>query len=337
MKRVGNLIESIANPDNLRLAFYKAQKGKTTKNDVIFFSKHLDKNLALIREQILNSSFDLGNYHQFTIYEPKKRQICAAPFRERVLHHAIINICHPVFERCQIFDSYACRKGKGTHAALLRALYFQKKHKWHLKLDIRKFFDSVDQQILFSSLKHIFKDKKLLDIFNTIISSYAVLPGKGIPIGNLTSQYFANHLLSAVDHFVKETLQIPGYVRYMDDMVLWHNDKSKLLEAGKRLKDFISNEFCLELKPFCLNQNIKGLPFLSHIVFPYTVKLSNMSKQRFANKMKKYCEYLENEIWSQDDFKRHIEPLIAFTGSNKGFRKKVLENIEGQWPWVLTA
>ena len=339
MKRTGNLISLIADPDNMRLAFWKAQKGKTGNKDVNLFRKNLDRNLIKLRQQVISGDIEVGNYHYFTIYDPKERQICAASFPERVLHHALMNVCHPVFERYQIFDSYACRKGKGTYAALERAHSFQKKYKWYLKLDIRKFFDSINQNVLLKVLERLFKDKKLIDAFVKIIDSYQVTSDHGIPIGNLTSQYFANHLLAFADHFVKEKLQVPGYVRYMDDMVLWHSDKSKLLEAGRIFETFIKEELKLVLKPFCLNRVDKGLPFLGYLVFPSKTLLAKRSRIRYASKLKKYCNHLETGDWSQEIFQQHIQPLVAFTehGNGKGFRKKILSKISGQWPWALTA
>jgi len=193
MKRKGYLIEQIADPENLRMAFWKAQIGKSAKKDVAAFREHLDVNLLKIRNQLLEGSFRFGNYHYFSIYDPKERVICAAEFRERVLHHAIMNICALDFENRQIPYSYACRKGKGTFAALQKASYYQKTYQWYLKLDVRKYFDSIDHEVLFSQLQRIYKDEQLLILFWQIIDSYHARDEKGMPIGNLTSQYFANH------------------------------------------------------------------------------------------------------------------------------------------------
>lgn len=232
MKRENHLIARIADPDNLRLAFWKARKGKEGKIEVLCFRKSLDKNLLLLRDELLSGNIDVGNYNYFTIHDPKERLICAATFRERVLHHAIMNVCHANFEKYQIFDSYASRMGKGTFAALERAKGFQQKYKWFLKLDVRKYFDSIDHEKLKIMLVNMFKDKALLNVFNHIIDSYKTATGKGLPIGNLTSQYFANHYLAFADHYLKEKLQATAYIRYMDDMVIWANNKDFLLRVG---------------------------------------------------------------------------------------------------------
>jgi RNA-directed DNA polymerase len=327
MKRAGNLIEKIADIENLYLAFWKARKGKNYAQDVIFFQKRLNINLAELRKQILNSNVNVGNYCYFTIYDPKKRKICAADFSERVLHHAIMNICHPYFEKKQIYDSYASRKNKGTYAALDKAAYFNAHYNWFLKLDFRKYFDSINHNVLKRQLQNLFKDKKLLNIFILIIDSYKVIENTGVPIGNLTSQYFANHYLSFADHFAKEYIKIPAYVRYMDDIVMWHNDKKVLLKAGYSFEKYTSEHLKLKLKPFCLNHNTHGLPFLGYLLYSNKIKLAHRSRFRFIKKFKEYRKNLKENVWSQKDFQQHIMPLFAFVekADSKGFRKKCIE------------
>jgi retron-type reverse transcriptase len=154
--------------------------------------------------------------------------IHAAPFRDRVLHHAIMNVCEPIFERAQIFDSYACRKGKGTRAALFRAREFARRYPCYLKLDIRKYFHSINHDQLKKTLGRSFKDGELLALFDAIIDGCPMTTGHGLPIGNLTSQFFANHFLAPLDRYLKERLRVPGYIRYMDDFVLWGNSTPDL-------------------------------------------------------------------------------------------------------------
>lgn len=312
MKRENNLMTLIADPDNLRLAFWKARKAKDGKLEVGDFRKSLDKNLQLLRNELLSGKVQVGKYHYFTIYDPKERKICAASFKERVLHLAIMNVCHNNFEKHQIYDSYASRIGKGTYAALERAADFQKKYKWFLKLDVRKYFDSIDQEKLKSMLSKRFKDKALLLLLFQIIDSYQTIAGKGLPIGNLTSQYFANHYLSLADHHIKEKLNAPAYVRYMDDMVIWADDKSLLLKMGNEFQGFIESELSLILKPFCLNSTEKGLPFLGYVLFPKTVLLNNSSRRRFKAKLIQYTYKLINAEWNQSEYQAHVLPLIAF-------------------------
>lgn len=325
MKREKNLLERIADPENVRLAFWKARKGKTGKIEVKKYRENLDKNVELLRNQIVTGEISVGNYHYFTIYDPKERKICAAPFSERVLHHALMNVCHASFERYQIFHSYATRINKGTYAAIEQAWRNQKKFRWFLKLDARKYFDSIDHNILKNLLKKRFKEHKLVEILYSIIHSYETQTGKGVPIGNLTSQYFANHYLAVADHYVLEKLKIKGYVRYMDDMVLWAQTKEELLKKGNQFKEFVEQELRLILKPFCLNKTEKGLPFCGYLLFPTHKRLNKNSKKRFKAKSKHYESLLENGEWDQKTYQHHIIPLLAFTKHAKtfGFRKKL--------------
>ena len=198
------------------------------KRDHLLFRMKVDCNLEEIRRGLENETARIGAYSYFTIKDPKERIICAASFPERIIHHAVMNICEPYFERFQIFHSYACRKGKGQHAALLSAFHYAKSSPFFLKMDVRKYFDSIDHEILFNRLTRLFKDHRLLDLLSRIIDSYHTAPGKGVPIGNLTSQYFANHYLASFDHYVKETLGVKRYIRYMDDMLFFSSSPSDL-------------------------------------------------------------------------------------------------------------
>jgi RNA-directed DNA polymerase len=329
MKRQGHLIEKIADIENLQSAYYKAQKGKAEKIEVFEYGKGLQDNLQNLQYQILSGNVEAGNYRYFTIYDPKKRIICAAPFGQRVLHHALMNVCHPFFEKAQIFDSYASRPEKGTYAALERAKSFNRRYKWFLKLDYRKYFDSLDHTIIKKQLNRLFKDMGLLKIFESIIDSYCVIQNKGVPIGNLTSQYLANHYLAQADHYVKEKLKIRAYVRYMDDMVLWHDNKKILIKAGKSLKIYSENELKLTLKPFCLNQNSHGLPFLGYLLYPDNTRLAYRSRTRFIRKLRIYENNLTSGTWTQKEYQNHVLPLIAFTkyAHAKELRKKIMKNI----------
>jgi hypothetical protein len=272
MKRAGNLYGRIAEPENLRQAFLKAIRGKRGKAEVIAYTANLDRNLRRLHDQLSAGHVDVGHYHFFTIHEPKERLICAASFPERVLHHAVMNVCEPVLERYAIQDSYACRTGKGMHAAVRRAQSFARGYPWYLKLDIRKYFDSIPHAPLLRLLERRIKDKAVLRLIAAIVGTHdsagtgvaaAVPPGggepdgaeavppasgsmegrppcrpivttgRGLPIGNLLSQHLANLYLGHLDHWIKETLRVRGYVRYMDDFVLWAEDKhpARILEG----------------------------------------------------------------------------------------------------------
>lgn len=170
MKRVGNLIERIADLENLYEAFRKASKGKQRKAEVLEYQKHLDENISTLRKQILYGDVEVGNYHYFTIYDPKKRIICAADFKERILHHAIVNVCMPYFDSSLIDTTYATRKGKGIYAALDKAIVAFSMYRYSLKLDFRKYYDSINHDVLKRLLRRKFKDGRLLLILDAIIA-----------------------------------------------------------------------------------------------------------------------------------------------------------------------
>lgn len=331
MKRKGYLIEEIADLNNLMLAFYKAAKGKTQSPPVMCYREHLAENLQRLRSQLITGSVDVGKYNHFKIFDPKERMICAAAFDERVLHHALMNVCHPVFERHLISDSYATRIGKGTYKALEKAKKGVGQYEYVAKLDIRKYFDSIPHDLMIEKLGRIFKDKTLLDIFRAIIESYQSDYSdknrhRGIPIGNLTSQYLANHYLSATDHFIKERLRVPLYIRYMDDMLLMGDDRQLLREQVQAVRDILAEEG-LELKPVVLNRASQGVSFLGYRLYPHRMLLNRRSKLRFRTKMF-LCENNLNEgEWSEQEYQNHVIPLLSFVqhAYTKRFRKEILE------------
>lgn len=330
MKRVNNLLPQIADMDNLRLAFWKARKGKSYSQAVMRYRAHLHDHLLALRAQLLRGDIKVGEYRYFKIFDPKERQICASAFDEQVLHHALMNVCHAPFERVQIFDSYASRPLKGIHAAVHRAQDFTTDKTFFLKLDVKKFFDSIHHDVLKNQLNKLFKDTDLLQLFYKVIDSYEHTPKRGVPIGNLTSQYFANHYLSSLDHFIKETLNIKCYVRYMDDMILWHHQKAILLQSCKAIEHFLISKLSLLLKPFALNTCKEGLPFLGYRIFSHKILLSQRSKQRFHKKMRYLAQNEKYGIWDEKTCQRRVLPLLAFTqhAHTKAFRQSVLASYQ---------
>ncbi len=355
MKRQNNVYDAIFELKNLYLAYYKASKSKLSKLDVISFKKNLMDNLTylmniFVSEDSKEISELIGNYHYFTIYEPKERLICAASFPERVLHHAIINICGQNFEDYQIFDSYATRKNKGQYKAIDRVKNFiqlictsktsDNTGIYYAKLDVRKYFDSIDHTILKNLLRRRFKDKQLLSLFDKIIDSYSVQTfpkletleklHKGIPIGNLTSQYFANFYLAYADRYAKQVLKIKSYVRYMDDIIILDNDKNILKNNVLKLEQYIEKSLSLHLKPKIINSVKNGVPFLGYRIFKNKILLLQKSKQRFLRKLKKYYKNLNTGKWTQSDFKRHIIPLYAFIekAETKNFKRVIIRDLE---------
>ena len=327
MKRTGNLYLKIAEPDNLRQAFLKAVRGKHNRPEVLKFRERFDKNLVMLHRQLVGKSIDVGNYSFFTIHDPKERRICAASFRERVLHHAIMNICEPALDRYMIFDSYACRTGKGQRAAVNRAREFAGYYTWYLKLDIRKYFDSINHEALLILLARRFKDDDLLAMFRKILETYHTSPNQGLPIGNLISQHLANFYLGLFDHWIKEDRRVNGYLRYMDDFVLFNNSREALKDELARIKFYLDKNLHLELKDnIQLNQTSRGLPFLGMRVYPNVVKLSARSRMRFARKLRDYETRTMRGEMGQRELAGRVSSLVEFTriAESKGFRRNII-------------
>jgi hypothetical protein len=341
MRRSGHLFEKIIDRDNLRLALHKALRGKRSRLDARTFVAQLDANLDALGDAVARGDVVLGESHQFTIFDPKERRITAPCFRERVLHHAIMNVCEPVFERWLIDDTFACRKGKGRLAALERARRFAARDAYFLKLDVRRYFDSIAHGILLARLERMFKDERLLALFQRIIASFATAPGRGLPIGSLTSQHFANGYLGAFDRFVKEGLRVKGYVRYMDDCALWSGTTAALKDHAASAAAFLKEELALELKPAFVNRTTHGMDFLGCRVFPSHLMLNRRSRVRFRRKLHALeAAFLEGRI-DAATLQQRSTALVAFTRtaglSSWRFRQRVLESslVDGQGP--LTA
>lgn len=290
MKRYGNLFEQVIDFDNLMLAARKTLSGHKDKVAVAQFYFHLETEVIRLQEELEAATYHPSPYRSFEIYEPKRRLICAASVRDRVVHHAICNVLEPIFERQLIGDTYACRIGKGTHAAVRKAQVLARQYRFFLKCDIRKYFASVDHVVLQTLLWRKLKDKRLLDILDKIIDQ--PLPegekGKGLPIGNLTSQHFANLYLGELDHFVKERLRVKGYLRYMDDFLIFGNSKDDLREIYSTAKDFLGRHLLLEVKEesTVLAGVSVGINFLGLRVLPQMVRLEAKKWARFRRRVR---------------------------------------------------
>jgi RNA-directed DNA polymerase len=318
----------VADAENLRLAFWKAAKGKRGKADCLAFRKRLEENLAALGAELLAGNVSVGDYHYFKVHDPKERLICAAAFRERVLHHALMNVCEPVLERAAVFDSYACRKGKGRLRAVDRAQDYARRHRWFVKMDIRQYFASIHQATLRELLGRKFKDPMVLGVFERIIGSYHTTPGCGLPIGNLTSQHCANFYLGPLDRFLKETLQRGAYVRYMDDFVVWGESGRELRAVCEPVRTFLAAELKLELKAnTAINRTALGMDFLGYRVFPGTVRLARRSKVRFARKFRRYEAAHRRGEWSELVLQQRVQALLAFImpAESGAFRRHVLQ------------
>ncbi len=304
MKRHGNLWEQVVSFEALLHAAEQARKGKRFRPAVAAF--HFDQERALwkLHEELITKTYRPGAYRSFFIYEPKKRQISAAPYRDRVVHHALTGVLEPIYEQSFIADSYACRRGRGTHAAVARCQQFARRFRYVLKADIQKFFPSLDHEIVKELVARKVKDPDVLWLVGQIIDHsnpqeeiVNYFPGddlftpyarhRGIPIGNQTSQFFANVYLDPLDHFVKERLGIKGYVRYVDDFLVFSDDKGYLAGVREQIRDFLV-DLRLRLHPAksVIFPVKDGIRFLGYRVFPTHRLLPKDNVRRFLRRVR---------------------------------------------------
>lgn len=316
-------MEKILCLDNLMLAYTKAFRGKQHREEVIRYSEDIWQKLDELRDGLSEGTFEIGRYHYFWITDPKLRKICAASFDERVMHHAVMNVCHDIFERQLIETTYATRKGKGQYKALERAFKAMRHFRFVAKCDFRKYFDSVCHQTLKNSLARIIKDADVLLLMYKIIDSYETENGRGLPIGNLTSQYFANFYLSGMDHYVKEVLKVKKYVRYMDDFLVFGMNKCEVRRTVEAIDEYAKENLELTLKPVVYNNVLQGTSFLGYRLYPHKIMLNGRSKKRFVQKYMVYNKLLNEGLWSETNYQRHIIPLMAFVEKSnaKGLEK----------------
>jgi retron-type reverse transcriptase len=267
------------------LAWHKVSLGKAKTTAVIDFYRDLDANLASIARDLCSGAYQSGPYKQFLIKDPKERIISASSVRDRVVQHALMNCYDPVFEKYQIFDSYACRRNKGTQKAVLRAFHFAKSSPYFLKMDVWRYFDSIDHVVLKGLLHRLIKVPLVERLFNTIIGAGIAREGKGVPIGNLTSQYFANHYLAVFDHYVKERHGVKKYLRYMDDMLLFAEDKQTLKALYAVAESFTRDTLRLTLKAPVIGSSDDGAPFLGFLIKQNGIYLQRKSKQRYRARL----------------------------------------------------
>ena len=283
MKRSAVSLEEIADWRNLAAAFQRASQGKRARVEVVRFGAKLDDELERLRRGILSGEIELGRMSSFRIRDPKPRLIHAPCFRERVLHHAIMAHVGPVLDRSLIVDSYACRLGKGTIAAVQRCQHHARRYAWYGKIDIRQYFASIDHETLNAQLARRFKNKHLLALLARIIDSHHSEPGKGLPIGALTSQHFANAYLSGLDRLLLERRKVRGLVRYMDDTVWWSDGKNQAKDVFVEAAKYARRELKLEVKsPAQFGQSRHGLSFCGFRILPGALPLSRRRKRRYA-------------------------------------------------------
>ncbi|MEN8260451.1 MAG: RNA-directed DNA polymerase [Pseudomonadota bacterium] len=329
MKRLGQVWAEVVSFENLLLAYRKARMGKGRSPAVAHFALNLERELLTLQAQLHDGSYQPGAYRLFTVYERKPRLIAAAPFRDRVVHHAVMNSIEPPLDRRFIDDSYACRKGKGVHAAVDRYQGWANRYAYALKMDVQQYFPSIDHGILKQKLRRCIKDDRLLRLLDRIIETSPEtemqpdwFPGddlftplerrRGIPIGNLTSQFFANLYLDDLDHYLKETLRCAACLRYVDDIVVLGDDKTRLREIREAVRDRLAGDrLRLHPRKAHIMPVSAGIDFLGYRVFPEKRLLRNDNGHRFARKLRRFAKAYAEGRMDWEDFNPSVQSWIG--------------------------
>lgn len=283
--------------DSLLFAWQNFLVGKKSKKDVQEFSLNLMDNLFQLHHDLTHNNYQHGGYTDFFITDPKLRHIHKASVRDRLVHHMVYQFLYPFFDKTFMAGSYSCRINKGSHKAVSRFRTFiyqasqnSKYTCWVLKCDIKKFFDSIDQKILIEILESYISDYNILNLLKEIIKSYSVRPGKGLPLGNLTSQLFVNIYMNEFDQFIKHKLKVKYYIRYADDFVILSDNREELFKNLYHLESFLNNKLKLEMHPhkIFMQTAASGVDFLGWINFNNHRVLRTKTKKRMFKRIKEH-------------------------------------------------
>lgn len=339
------MFDQLTSWDNLLLAYRRAAQGKRSRPDVAAFEHRLEDNLWQLQSELQAQTYQPLAYHSFFIHDPKRRLISAADFRDRVVHHALCNLIEPIFERSFIADSYANRVGKGTHRARNRCQQFARRYPYVLQCDLRQFFPSIDHAILQDQLARKVKDVGLLWLIDIILSSgkdvlkeqydMVFFPGddllainrrRGLPIGNLTSQFWANVYLNPFDHFIKRQLRCPAYLRYVDDFMLFADDKKTLWLWRDALIERLAT-LRLTIHPGAQPHLVtEGISFLGFRIFPDRTRLKQRKGHQYKRKLKRLIQQYRSRQVGFKQLSQSVRGWVnhARFANTVGLRKAIL-------------
>ncbi|HJW89423.1 MAG TPA: reverse transcriptase domain-containing protein, partial [Anaerolineales bacterium] len=349
MKTYRNLYSNVYDFENLYLAYRDARRGKRGKAPVATFERDQEKELLTLQAELQSQIYTPGSYHSFFIHEPKRRLISAAPFRDRVVHHALCRVIEPLWERRFTSDSYANRVGKGTHRALDRAQKFARRYPYVLQCDIRQFFPSIDHEILWAELTHLIADQDVLWLCDRILASgkdvlsdnyqmvwfpgdnlLSALRPRGLPIGNLTSQFWANVYLNQLDRFIKRNLACRAYLRYVDDFLLFAEDKHQLwvwreavIQELTRLR-LVLHENRAQVYP-----TNTGIPFLGFRLYPAHRRLKRTCVVNYRRRLHRFASRASEDIRHYPKLQASIQGWVnhARYGDTWGLRRAILGDL----------
>jgi len=346
VKRHGKLYGTITDFGNLYLGARQAQKAKRNRDTVLAFNYNLERNLIALQDELRSRTYRPGGFQTFVIHDPKRRLISAAPYRDRVVHHAVCQIVAPIFDRTYIQESYANRTGKGTHRALKHFAQCCRSHKYVFQADIQKYFPSIDHEILKAEIRRKIKCPDTLWLLDTIIDHsneqeptdlhfsgddlFAQLRRRGIPIGNLTSQHFANVYLNRFDHFIKEQLLCSGYVRYVDDFCLFSNERGKLVDWRNRIEERLA-ELRVRIHPIKsqISETRRGIDFVGFRVLPGQTRVLRKGLRRAYRRFHELQQAFATGEVDLDCVKQCLTSWIAQVShaDSMGLQKEVLSSL----------
>ena len=313
--------------ENIFQAWEEFKKGKRNKHDVQVFERNLEDNIFSLHEKLKAKSYKHGSYSEFYVNDPKRRHIHKASVADRIVHHLLYKYLYDVFDKTFIFDSYSCRIGKGTHKAIERLEKLTRivsknctKDCWALKCDVKKFFDSIDHDLLKNLIKKSVKDPNINGLINEVINSFHSEAGecKGIPLGNLTSQIFANIYMNELDQFIKHNLKVRYYLRYADDFIILDQSPDYLYRCIDTLKQFLTDYLKLELhsKKIILRKFSWGIDFCGYIVLPRYILPRTKTKRRI------YKKVLKGKVSRQS-----LKSYLGYFSHSEGFKlQQMLKN-----------
>lgn len=312
--------DELISVENLLESWRMYKRGKIRKKDVMEFERHLEDNLFLLHKELRMGNYAHGEYSYFRISDPKKRDIYKATVKDRVIHQALYSYLGKIYEPLFIDYSFSSRKGKGTHraVAMLKEQSFavrrNRKRCWAIKCDIRKYFENINHEVLLGSLKKEISDEKIMSLLNIIVKSFNAKSGKGVPLGNITSQIFANIYLNELDEFIENKTGFKNrYARYNDDFIILSNDAKELLGSIKKIKQFLSEKLFLELpQEKTVFRKLKwGIDFCGSIILSNGILLRNKTKDRMFRNMNRTVKKLGFNKISQGDSKKIFDSYFG--------------------------
>lgn len=348
MKTWNNIYNKISTLENIFLGWEEFRRDKKKKRDVLFFERYLENNIFSLHESLIKRSYQPGKYSKFIVRDPKLRLIHKASVRDRVVHHITSRVLEKIFEPTFFAHSYSCRKNRGTHKGIYA---FQKmagkvsknntRVCWVLKCDIKKFFASINHKILLEILSKKITDEEYLELLERIVDSFYsdrttdLQNKKGIPIGNLTSQFFANIYLNEFDQFMKHTLRVQYYIRYADDFAILSENKSYLENLVSSIREFLLSELDLELHPnkIIFRKFNSGVDFLGYVIFPHYVLPRTKTKRRLLRKIKGRIQDYKNGEITSETLNQTVQSYLGYIGHANSYEfRKELENLI--WFWL---